>query len=74
MPDYRLYFVGGRGHFKSVSELVADDDGAAIAAATLRRRTVAMEIWSGARKVRGWARDVLGDPTTEVSLASAATA
>ena len=55
MADYRLYFVGGHGRFESVSQLVADDDDAAIWAASTQSRTCAMELWCGTRKVEEWA-------------------
>jgi hypothetical protein len=54
MPDYRLYFVNGQGRFERVSELVADHDRVAIDGASMRRSTVAMELWCGARKVAEW--------------------
>jgi hypothetical protein len=48
MADYRVYFVGSDGHFKSAADIEAPDDQAAIARA---------KALADGRQVQVWARD-----------------
>jgi hypothetical protein len=54
MGYYRLYFLNGGGHIDHFREFYADTDAAAVAQAADWRGHVAMELWSGQRKVKGW--------------------
>lgn len=53
MSYYRLYFIGRRsGHFESVVEFHAADDGEAIGLAADHAGARPLELWSGSRKVQ----------------------
>jgi hypothetical protein len=56
MTSYRLFFIGGHGHFQGVLQIDAADDEASIAAADKVRTIAAMELWQGLRMVREWPR------------------
>jgi hypothetical protein len=55
MGQYRLYFIDRfSGHIETSREFHAEDDAAAIAAASHLRNGQPMELWSRDRKVRRW--------------------
>jgi hypothetical protein len=54
MAYYRLYFFGCGNRIEQFREFEVSNDLAAIRQAAEWRGTVAMELWSGARKVRRW--------------------
>ena len=51
MDAYRLYFVGGDGHFAGVEIIDAEDDDAAIQAARTFAGSLPMELWNLSRRV-----------------------
>jgi len=52
MPDYRLYCLDERGHIHHPHDFRADDDAAALTAATDREHPQRdSELWQGARMV-----------------------
>jgi hypothetical protein len=56
MAYYRLYFFRSQtGHIREVREFEAPHDFAAIHQSAKWRSDEFMELWSGARKVTGWA-------------------
>lgn len=54
MSYYRLYFLDARGSIEHFREFEAHDDLFALRQAAHWRGPAAMELWSGARKVRDW--------------------
>jgi hypothetical protein len=52
--QYRLYFFDGAGHVEKAHEFEARDDETAIRIAEGWREGRHIELWSRARKVKGW--------------------
>lgn len=55
--QYQLRFYDGRHHLSSRFDFIAPDDGEAEAAAELMGGVLAMELWSGDRRLLSWAPD-----------------
>jgi hypothetical protein len=51
MPEYRLYCIGGDGHFEKSHEIVADDDDDALTKARALKLPVKCELWERGRMV-----------------------
>jgi hypothetical protein len=51
MPDYRAYFVGPDGHFRSFEVITADDDGQAVEIAQKFVDGRDVELWQLDRKI-----------------------
>jgi hypothetical protein len=57
MPDYRLYFLDEHRHVRRRLDMECRDDAHAVAVVT-EHLDEPMELWSGARLVRAFERDV----------------
>ena len=51
MPDYRLYWIDGGGHFSRAEHFAADDDAIAVERARMLCGAESAELWEGARKI-----------------------
>lgn len=51
MAHYRAYFIGGDGHFIKSTDIIAEDDPAAIIAARSLIGKYAIELWEHDRRI-----------------------
>ena len=52
MPEYRLYFLDRAGHIFRATDMVCDDDGAALARMRAETHLHGLELWQQGRQVR----------------------
>jgi hypothetical protein len=62
MRAYRLYYIGRDGHYADVSEIIGENDDAAIAIAANQARRRPAELWERYRRVKVFPAPPKGRP------------